>query len=83
MVNKSEKIKKKINTKENLNNKIGCITKTNISSFPSLPPIIFRINKIKDNENTKKKVNNLTRRKIMDNGINKNNSKTFKIKLIP
>ncbi len=49
----NEKIRKKEKIMYTFRYRIGCTKKIKIRSLPSLPPMIFKINKIKAKENTK------------------------------
>jgi len=50
--NNNEKNRKKEKITVTFRNRIGCTKKIRIKSLPSLPPIIFKINNMKDKENT-------------------------------
>jgi hypothetical protein len=52
MTKNNEKIRKKEKITVTFKRRIGCTKKIKMISLPSLPPIIFKINNMKDKENT-------------------------------
>jgi hypothetical protein len=52
MIKNNEKLRKKEKITVIFRSRIGYTKKTKIKSLPSLPPIIFKINNMKDKENT-------------------------------